>query len=120
MLNSKYNTLYGIYEPQCGLDNVLCSWGHDEYLYQILKYNQVELPDEALYIIRFHSLYPYHQGGDYMRFQDDKDKRFLKWLKLFNQYDLYSKSDIKIDEDKMREYYINLINKYIGQDYLYI
>ena len=27
----------GIYEPGCGLDNVLLSWGHDEYLYHVLK-----------------------------------------------------------------------------------
>lgn len=27
----------GIYEPGCGLDNVLLSWGHDEYLYNVLK-----------------------------------------------------------------------------------
>jgi len=35
--NPKYNTLYGIYEPNCGLDNVLMSYGHDEYLYQVVK-----------------------------------------------------------------------------------
>ena len=27
----------GIYEAGCGLDNVLISWGHDEYLYMVLK-----------------------------------------------------------------------------------
>jgi inositol oxygenase len=25
-----YSTKYGIYEPNCGLDNVMISWGHDE------------------------------------------------------------------------------------------
>ncbi len=25
----------GIYQPGCGLDNVMLSWGHDEYLYHI-------------------------------------------------------------------------------------
>ena len=25
-----YNTKYGIYQPHCGLDNVMLSWGHDE------------------------------------------------------------------------------------------
>ena len=24
-----------MYEKNCGLDNVLMSWGHDEYLYQV-------------------------------------------------------------------------------------
>ena len=25
-----YSTKYGIYKPNCGLDNVMLSWGHDE------------------------------------------------------------------------------------------
>ncbi len=25
-----YSTEYGMYEPHCGLDNVMLSWGHDE------------------------------------------------------------------------------------------
>lgn len=35
--NPKYNTKYGIYEPGCGMDNVMISWGHDEYLYHVVK-----------------------------------------------------------------------------------
>jgi hypothetical protein len=42
-----------MYEPNCGLDQLLMSWGHDEYLYQLLKFNGAKLPDEALYMIRF-------------------------------------------------------------------
>ena len=34
---SRYNTKLGIYEENCGLDNVLMSWGHDEYLYQVMQ-----------------------------------------------------------------------------------
>jgi inositol oxygenase len=33
----KLMTENGIYEAGCGLDNVLISWGHDEYLYMVLK-----------------------------------------------------------------------------------
>ena len=35
--NPNYNTPLGIYTQNCGLDKVKMSWGHDEYLYQILK-----------------------------------------------------------------------------------
>ena len=41
-----------MYEPNCGLDNLMMSWGHDEYLYRMLKFNNAKLPDEALYMIR--------------------------------------------------------------------
>ena len=27
-----YSTKYGIYEPKCGLEKLMISWGHDEYL----------------------------------------------------------------------------------------
>lgn len=115
---SIYNTELGIYKPNCGLDQVYCSWGHDEYLYQVLKYNQCPLPDEAFYIIRFHSLYSYHKNGEYQNLINEKDKKMFKWLKLFNQYDLYTKSDNIIINDDIKNYYQKLIKKYLGQNEL--
>lgn len=35
--DEKLQTECGIYENGCGLENVLISWGHDEYLYHICK-----------------------------------------------------------------------------------
>ena len=32
-----YSTENGIYSPGCGMDNVMLSWGHDEYLYQCVE-----------------------------------------------------------------------------------
>lgn len=111
--NEKYKTKLGIYTKNCGLDNVICSWGHDEYLYQVLKHNKCLLPKEAMYIIRFHSLYSYHTYNEYEYFMNDNDKELIKYLKLFNKYDLYTKTDdFKLDYDIL-SYYDNLINKYI-------
>jgi len=31
----------------------MMSWGHDEYMYQVLKHNKTTLPEEALYMIRY-------------------------------------------------------------------
>ncbi len=33
MSNPQYNTEYGMYEPNCGLDELKFAWGHDEYIY---------------------------------------------------------------------------------------
>jgi len=52
---------YGMYKDSIGLNNILCSFGHDEYLYRLLKYNNIDLPEEAYYMIRFHSLYLWHE-----------------------------------------------------------
>jgi len=36
--NPKYNTKNGVYTEGCGLDNVLMSWGHDDYMYLVINY----------------------------------------------------------------------------------
>jgi inositol oxygenase len=87
-----YGTKYGIYSPGCGLDNVMLSWGHDEYLYHICK-DQSTLPQEALAMIRYHSFYPWHSAGAYRWMMDEHDEKMLEAVKAFNPYDLYSKSD---------------------------
>ncbi|XP_063857522.1 inositol oxygenase-like isoform X1 [Scylla paramamosain] len=110
--NPKFNTKYGMYEPNCGLDKVYVSWGHDEYMYQVLKHNKSTLPEEGLYIIRYHSFYPWHTGGDYFHLCDNKDLEMLPWIKEFNKFDLYTKKEKVPDMDKLRPYYQSLIDKY--------
>ena len=117
--NTNINTKYGIYKENCGLNNVYCSWGHDEYLYQVLKYNKCPLPEQALYIIRFHSLYPYHEHGEYSHLTNDLDKKMFPYLKLFNKYDLYTKCENKEITKEMKEYYDNLVKKYLNNGELY-
>jgi inositol oxygenase len=90
--NEIYSTKNGIYTPGCGLDNVMLSWGHDEYLYHIAK-EQSKLPIEALAMIRYHSFYPWHSEGAYRELMDSHDEKMLEAVKAFNPYDLYSKSD---------------------------
>src|SRR6201997_1191064 len=36
-LVAKYQTKYGIYEPNCGLENVHMSFGHDGYIAEVMK-----------------------------------------------------------------------------------
>lgn len=67
----------------CGLKNVLMSWGHDEYMYKVMQRNGVKLPEEGFYIVRFHSFYPWHTGGDYMHLCNDKDILMLPWIREF-------------------------------------
>ncbi|XP_064489109.1 inositol oxygenase-like isoform X2 [Ornithodoros turicata] len=81
--NPLYNSRLGIYTENCGLDQVLMSWGHDEYMYQVLKNHGTTLPDESLYMIRFHSFYPWHTGGDYMHLCNNKDMEILPWIREF-------------------------------------
>ncbi len=101
----------GIYEPGCGIDNLLISWGHDEYVYQVMR--DSKLPSEGLAMLRYHSFYPWHLEGAYARFMDASDTVKLHWVKEFNGYDLYSKSDGAPDVQALRPYYQSLIDKYL-------
>jgi len=89
------------------------SWGHDEYLYQVLKHNKTKLPEIGLYCIRFHSFYPWHTGGDYDHFCSQKDMEMKDWINKFNAHDLYSKSEVLPDVEKLKPYYQSLIDKYM-------
>ncbi|GBG25834.1 Inositol oxygenase [Hondaea fermentalgiana] len=113
MKDPKLSSALGIYETGCGLDNVLFAYGHDEYMYRMLKANNTSLPDEALAMIRYHSCYPWHQGGAYEALMTPRDHEMKKWVLLFNQYDLYTKSDAKPDVEALWPYYQSLIDKYL-------
>ncbi|KAI2605679.1 DUF706-domain-containing protein [Hypoxylon fragiforme] len=109
-----YNTEFGIYSPGCGLDNVMLSWGHDEYLYHVVK-EQSTLPPDALAMIRYHSFYPWHKEGAYRALMDKHDEDMLRAVKAFNPYDLYSKSDGVPDIKELKPYYLDLIDEFFPQ-----
>ncbi|KAJ7443619.1 DUF706-domain-containing protein [Mycena galericulata] len=109
-----YSNEYGIYKPNCGLENVMLSWGHDEYLYHILK-NQSSLPEEGLAMIRYHSFYPWHREGAYTHLTNASDEKALVAVRAFSSYDLYSKSDEAVDPSALKPYYEGLIKKYFNE-----
>lgn len=106
---------FGIYTEECGLDNLLMCWGHDEYLYRVLKDNKHNLPDEYLKLIRFHSFYPLHLEGAYIYFLSDADWEFIPKLKKFSSYDLYSKHEDFVLTDEIKEYYSALLDKFFPE-----
>jgi inositol oxygenase len=108
--NEKFNNKYGVYSPNCGLRNVHMSWGHDEYVYQMLK---DYLPEPGLYMLRYHSFYSQHRENGYDYLLDDHDREMFKYVDLFNPYDLYSKNPTPPDWNALRPYYEELVAKYL-------
>lgn len=108
--DQRYNTRLGVYQENCGLRNVNMSWGHDEYLYHIVK---DYLPEPALYMIRFHSFYAWHREGEYDWLCDDHDRAMLPHVQRFNPYDLYSKCPTPPNWQRLRPCYEALIQKYL-------
>ena len=107
---AEYSTRLGIYEEGCGLDNVTMSWGHDEYLYHVMKDH---LPEPALYMIRYHSFYPAHREGEYNELMNDHDRQMFEGVRSFNPYDLYTKSEERVDVEELKPFYDDLINEYL-------
>eukprot|EP00656_Telonema_subtile_P055633 TRINITY_DN8670_c0_g1_i1.p1 TRINITY_DN8670_c0_g1~~TRINITY_DN8670_c0_g1_i1.p1 ORF type:complete len:284 (+),score=98.50 TRINITY_DN8670_c0_g1_i1:294-1145(+) len=111
--NPLYNTAEGMYSAGCGLDSVKMSWGHDEYMYQMLKFNQCTIPEEGLNMIRFHSFYPWHTGLAYEHLCSHHDLAVVKpWVLEFNKFDLYSKGDDVPEVQAVWPYYKQLLVKY--------
>ncbi len=108
--NERYQSGLGIYRPGCGLRNVSMSWGHDEYLYHVVR---DYLPEPALYMIRYHSFYAWHREEQYGELLDDHDRSMLPWVRKFNPYDLYSKCPTPPSWSKLRPYYEDLIHRYL-------
>jgi inositol oxygenase len=104
-----YQTANGIYQQHCGLDNIHISWGHDEYLYHVVK---DYLPPEGLAMIRYHSFYPCHREGEYTHLMNEHDHEMMTWVRKFNPYDLYSKGHTRPDVKALAPYYQELIGEF--------
>ncbi|MGA7411881.1 MAG: inositol oxygenase family protein [Bryobacteraceae bacterium] len=105
----EYQTLHGIYQPNCGLDQVHLSWGHDEYIYSVTR-NYLPVP--AQYMLRYHSFYPAHRHGAYRHLMNDQDVEMFQWVRKFNPYDLYSKGADRPKLKDVKPYYDDLIAEF--------
>lgn len=116
-LSNKDKNSFGNYAKHCGFDQITMSFGHDEYCYSVLNRAIHHLPEEALYIIRFHSFYPWHTPRNgiraYTELANDKDWTLLPLLKLFSTADLYSKHADIPNCKELKNYYQKLIEKFI-------
>jgi inositol oxygenase len=109
----EYQTKYGVYSPNCGHDNVHLSWGHDEYIYNVVK-NYI--PEEGLYMLRYHSFYAAHRHGAYDYLMNDHDRAMFEWVRKFNPYDLYSKGGERPKLAEVKPYYEDLIAEYLPSE----
>ena len=108
----------GIYKEKCGLDDLILTYGHDEYLYNVLKKNvdKHKISDKYLDVIRYHSFYPWHTEQEYKHFMNEKDKETLQNVLEFNNFDLYSKEDDTEITDEIKQYYDKLLDEYFEEE----
>lgn len=106
----EYQTKFGIYEPGCGLDKLHMSFSHDGYIAEVMK---PYLNIEALYMLRYHSFYPWHKHGAYDYLTNELDRAMLPEVLKFNRYDLYSKGHAKPDLKQLKPYYDDLFAEFL-------
>ena len=73
-------------------------------------------------MIRFHSFYAAHSCGEYTYLMNDQDMELMDWVRKFNEFDLYSKTQDLIDVEKVKRFnrpilipsfYQNLIKEFL-------
>ena len=68
-------------------------------------------------MIRYHSLYLWHDKNEYGHLENETDKKMKEWVKKFNKYDLYTKDEnIQLNLEELRSYYDTIVKKYIKKD----
>lgn len=129
--NPDYQGKFGIYKRGCGLENLYVAFGHDEYLNIVLEGHAAEvsrrraanepvprkeMPKEAVYMIRFHSFYPWHTPRGptrgYTQFASEEDWRMLPLVKALQKSDLYSKTKDLPDMEELQSFYGKLIDEH--------
>ncbi|KAF5942995.1 hypothetical protein HYC85_020637, partial [Camellia sinensis] len=109
-----------------------CAFDESIVHHKVAKEHGTTLPPAALFIIRYHSFYRKHlcqniffkfqhiwiihlatlyKSRAYTHLINADDVENLKWLKIFNKYDLHSKNKVRIDVEKVKPYYLSLIEK---------
>lgn len=86
----RYNKNNGAYKKKVGLENVLMSWSTNEYMYHMLKHNDVMLPMEAYAILRLFPLVDWHKWGNHGLLANEDDEEVKPFVA--DIYDLFQRS----------------------------
>ncbi|MDN5724594.1 MAG: inositol oxygenase, partial [Propionibacteriales bacterium] len=54
----------------------------------------------------------WHREGAYTELTNEQDREMLPWIRLFNTYDLYTKTDGRPDVTALKPFYEELIAEF--------
>jgi len=119
----RYNTTNGLYNEHIGLEDFLLSWTSNEYMYHMLKHNNVRLPTEAYAILRLLPVVDWHKWGNHESLSNEGDEEVKPFVA--DVYELFkrsrdaaicSRSSTEMSESECRElltnHYSLIANKY--------
>mmetsp|Transcript_24212 Transcript_24212/g.42556 ORF Transcript_24212/g.42556 Transcript_24212/m.42556 type:complete len:669 (-) Transcript_24212:52-2058(-) len=118
----RYSTRLGMYEKEHeGLENVLLSWTSNDYMYFMLKYNSISIPDEAFTVLKLSRLVDWHCRGEYTSLSNEEDEQMKQFVADF--YDLCIRAQQSLSQSKKElsdnecnslwdSYYSHIVQKY--------
>jgi len=103
------NMPIGAYEPGVGLEHVVLTWNHDEFMYSRIKDH---VPEHVAWLVRYHSI----QIAQTTPCMNQKDQTYLSnYLWPFRKYDGYTKSPWHVPPPSVLDKYRDLIEKTFPQ-----
>jgi inositol oxygenase len=111
----RYSSAHGHYDLHCGLDNVALTWTGPEYMYHMLKHNQVDIPEEGLKLLRLASLSDWHTKHLYAVFADDDDIDMQSFISDFDELLLAAKRETLLNGELTSEECDRLWNTHYGE-----
>jgi inositol oxygenase len=92
--DARYNTKDGLYNEHVGLEHVLLSWTSCDYMYAMLKHNNVLLPKEAYAILKLFPLVDWHTRGKHTSLSNETDEERKPFVADF--YEMFQRSRDKM------------------------
>lgn len=106
--------------PGAGLDACLVSYGHGEYLFQVLSRSPgVRLPDTALRVIRYHELIDWHTRGLHADLESEVDRQVRPVVARFAAADDHSRPVVALSKEtahRLRDRYIELTSRWLPRE----
>ena len=122
----QYNTPIGIYQHHCGFNDVVMTWTGTEYMSHLLKFNEIDIPDEGLRMLRLFTFYDWHQSNHYCELANDDDndvKSFIVdfyeiWNSALNSLSTSHDFSDEECEQLWKTHYSHIVQKYGVDDLL--
>ena len=92
-----------MYSSHGGLENVNLTWSGPEYLVNMFRHNEVDLPEEAFSVLRLFSLCDWHSKNLYLNLANEDDQEIHPFVVDFDKLRRQAKHACLRDEELTTE-----------------
>jgi hypothetical protein len=115
-----YASAQGVYAPHGGLEQVKLTWTGPEYMYHMLKHNNIDIPEEGFSILRFFSLHDWHTREAYAILANENDIDVQPFVADFDEMRRFARKSLCKENEMNNEesdtlwntHYSHIMSKY--------